>query len=53
MVKKVSKRVSEIVFLMATGGEHLLSDRDWFPGLFPLDDVCAWRTYIDILQFSG
>ena len=36
MVKRVSKRVSEIVFLIAKQGKHLLSDRDLVSWIFSL-----------------
>ena len=53
MVKRVSKRVSEIVFLIAAGGSTYYLIEIWFRGIFSLDHVCAWGSCIDILQFSG
>ena len=47
MVKRVSKRVSEIVFLIAAGGSTYYLIEIWFRGF------SHWGSCIDILQFSG
>ena len=51
MVKRVSKRVSEIVFLIAAGGSTYYLIEIWFRGF------SHWTMFVlggvDILQFSG
>ena len=53
MVKRVSKRVSEIVFLIAAGGSTYYLIEIWFRGFSHWTMFVLGGSCIDILQFSG